>query len=337
MPAPTEVFDLLYGHAAGEGREAVLFGTSVEWARPAFRGLLTGGEFPITYLEFPLLGSPRFDMLTGYQRLPKGSRFPEGSGFDSRALTDWFSSVPEELGAGFGFEIDHDRRAAGTTGVYLQFRGNRELIAPFLASVGAEERCRDSLSLCGKMPEGWSIAYIGLFPGRPGTPVRLGGYLSPREQRALSLDENLLERRFRQIGFTRFNGEMLNNCRELIGLAPGVDFQFDLERNGALGSTFGLSLDCSRVRAREAAAWMGEGPGGRMMETIRRMGLADSRWRRIAGAVLEKGVFVRQGEKILPYAMAVRMNYAKVPFRDAKALPAKFYLLMQAGALVKGK
>ena len=35
-----------------------------------------------------------------------------------------------------------------------------------------------------RMPEGWSLAFVGVFRGRPGPPLRICGYMSDEEQSA---------------------------------------------------------------------------------------------------------------------------------------------------------
>ena len=33
-----------------------------------------------------------------------------------------------------------------------------------------------------RMPEGWSLAFVGVFRGRSGSPLRICGYMSDEEQ-----------------------------------------------------------------------------------------------------------------------------------------------------------
>ena len=35
-----------------------------------------------------------------------------------------------------------------------------------------------------RMPEGWSLAFVGVFRGRSGSPLRICGYMSDEEQSA---------------------------------------------------------------------------------------------------------------------------------------------------------
>lgn len=337
MDKPTQmtVFDALYGIAAKDGREAALFGHSIELARPAYQKTLIGDGYPSAYLEFPLMGEPRFDLLSVHARVEPGSRFAPGTGFGCQKMFDWFSGASID-GVRCGLELDCSDGETERAGVYLQQRTHTELVTPFLESVGEGRRAASYHAVLERMPAGWPPSYVGLFPGRSGTPLRIGGYLSSEAQRRCAKDPSELARAFDAIGFGAYVDAMLERCAEFMALAPSVDFQFDIMADGSLGDVFGLSLSFNKTKPREARACMERGYGADVCLALERWGLADDRWRLIAGATLAKHVpFQKDDGQEGRLALCILFNYAKVKFKGTEAQPAKFYLLLEAGELAE--
>lgn len=332
-PSQMTVFDALYSIAAGDGRGEALFGNSFSIARDVYERTLIGDEYPDAYLEFPLLGSPGFDLLSIYSNVKTGSRFAPGSGFGYQAMFDWFSSICElRVGASCGIELDTSTGETERAGVYLQYRKRPDLIAPFLDSIGEKARTESFLAVANRMPEDWPPAYVGLFPGRPGTPLRIGGYLGSAAQKACAGDPALLAAQFDQIGFSAYDGEMLSRCCVFLSLAPAVDFQFDIMPDGTLSDVFGLSLSFNNTSPRQAHACMENGYGAQICRTLQEWGLADDRWKLIAGAAFGRHVpFAREDGSQGRFALCCLFNYAKVKFAGAVAQPSKFYLRLSAG------
>ena len=334
QPSPLEVFDLLYALAARDGREEALLGSSVSLARPVVEKSLIGGGYPGVYLEIPLLGTPRFDLLLGYGEMPPGARFPSGAGFGYQVLFDWFSSLPQGHGASCGFSMDTGSGETEKPGVYLQHRKKAGLAAPFLDAIGEGGRLSSYLKVLDRLPEGMPASYLGLFPGREKTPLRIGGYMGKSLIAAAAREPGPLRDCFDQIGFGAYDGSTLKACGEILSLATHADFQLDILPDGTVGDVFGLSLSFNGVRPRQAAEWMEAGPGRDMMALMERWGLSDDRWKLLPGAALSKGVPVETedgGEALL--GLAIRFNYAKVKFKAGTPVSAKFYLRLQAGLL----
>ena len=332
-PSQMTVFDALYSIAAGDGRGEALFGNSYDLARNAYERTLIGDGYPAAYIEFPLLGSPGFDLLSVHGSVQPGSRFAPGAGFGYQAMLDWFSDVRDaNVNASCGIELDTSAGETERAGVYLQYRKHRNLIAPFLDSIGEGARTESFLSVANRMPEGWPPAYVGLFPGRAGTPMRIGGYLGYATQKACAEDPALLAAQFDQIGFSAYDNEMLSQCGVFLSLAPSIDFQFDIMPDGTLSDVFGLSLSFNEAKPREARVCMESGYGARICRTLQEWGLADERWKLIAGAAFARHVpFAREDGSQGRFALCCLFNYAKVKFAGAVAQPAKFYLRMSAG------
>ena len=332
-PSQMTVFDALYSIAAEDGRGEALFGNSFDLARNAYERTLIGDGYPAAYIEFPLLGSPGFDLLSVHSNVLPGSRFAPGAGFGYQAMLDWFSGVCDANGhVSCGIELDTSAGETEQAGVYLQYRKRRNLIAPFLDSIGEEARTESFLTVADRMPEGWPPAYVGLFPGRASAPMRIGGYLEHATQKACADDPALLADQFDRIGFSAYDSEMLSRCSMFLSLAPSVDFQFDIMPDGTLSDVFGLSLSFNEARPRQARICMESGYGAQICKTLQEWGLADERWKLIAGAAFGRHVpFIREDGAQGRFALCCLFNYAKVKFARAVAQPAKFYLIMTAG------
>ena len=103
----------------GRRQGEALFGDSLGIARGAYERTLIGDGYPAAYIEFPLLGSPGFDLLSVHSAVRPGSRFAPGAGFGYQAMLDWFSGICEKgTNASCGIELDtsvgETERAAGS-------------------------------------------------------------------------------------------------------------------------------------------------------------------------------------------------------------------------------
>ena len=334
-PNQMEAFDALYTIAAGDGREEALFGSSYELARPVYERTLIGDGYPAAYLEFPLLGKPCFDLLSVHGYVEPEAQFAPGAGFGYQAMFDWFKGVCKEDGhVSCGIELDTSTGETDRAGVYLQQRECVELVAPFLESVGESARAQSYLDVLSRMPKGWPPAYVGLFPGRPGTPLRIGGYMGHAELERCAQDPEHLGECFRQVGFTAFDKEMLGRCSKFMEIAPSADFQFDIMPDGSLGGTFGLSLSFNETKPRQAYECMEGGYGARLMGLLQDWGLADDRWKAITSAAFGRHVgYEKEDGTEGRFALSIRFNYAKVKFTACEPQPAKFYLTCAAGDL----
>ena len=331
-PSQIEAFEALYTIAAGDGRGEALFGNSYELARTAYERTLIGSDYPAAYLEFPLLGEPCFDLLSVHRHVDPGAQFAPGAGFGRQAMYDWFSGVCSPRNpVSCGLELDLSAGETETAGAYFQQRAHTELVAPFLESVGEAVRTPGYLDVLNRMPQGWPPAYVGLFPGRPGSPTRIGGYMDASESAHCADDPQHLGKQFRQIGFTAFDGPMLERCAEFMRLAPTVDFQFDIMADGSLGDTFGLSLSFNETRPRQAQECMETGYGAQVMQALQGWGLADDRWKMIADAAFARHIgYERDDGTEGRFALCVLFNYAKVKFKNGEPQPSKFYLICTA-------
>jgi hypothetical protein len=336
IPTQTQNFDMLYTLAAENGREQALFGDSITAVREGYAKTVLENSRSSIYLEFPLMGKPGLDFLTTYSYIPPGARFTEGGGFGYQGMAEMFSRLPYGHGYACGLELDTSTGETERAGVYFQFRRDTELIPAFLESVGGMDRLDTYMSVLGRCPEDMRPEYIEMFPGREGTPLRIGGYIRKKTSAAIGADPTFLGKQFKSIGFSSYNGEMLDFCTELIRQIPMADFQFDIWPDGSLGDTFGLSLSFNDVRPGDAAACMETGSGAQIMRLLCENKLADNRYQMIAGASQAK-VFPVEDENggLIPLALIIRLNYAKVKFRAGVPRLAKFYYMACARLIDK--
>lgn len=333
-PTPIDTFDILYNFCSRDGREAALFGDSAALVRPVVEKCIIGDKYPLFYVEFPLKGTPCFDVLTVHGEIPPGTKFAPGCGFGYQAMYDWFSNLPSGHGTSCAIEMDTGGGETEHAGVYFQFRDKTELIEPFLKSVNEEARLSSYMEVFRRFPEGMPPAYIGLFPGREGSPMRIGGYMYDKLIREIAERPALLGECFDAIGFNAYDENMLECCREIFAPARGIDFQFDIYPDGSLGDVFGLSFSFNEIFPRQAEECMSSGIGAEFMTMLEKRGLADDRWKLIAGTTLGKGIpFERSDGSFGILAMVISFNSAKIKFRAGKAMSAKFYLTMCAREL----
>ena len=331
-PDRTGLFEALYGIAVRGGCEEALFGDSMELVRPAFERTLIGDKFPITYLEFPLLGKPGFDLQTGYCSVPRGSKFAEGAGYGRQDMIDWLiEATGEGASCAVGFEVDATTGRNDVAGVYLQYRKQVELLKPYLDSIGEGARADSYLAVRERMAEGWPPQYVGLFPGRADAPMRIGGYFRNKERLRCAEDPQHLAEGLDAAGYTWYTDDMLSKCSELMGMAPDADFQLDIYPDGSLGDTFGLSLDFTRVPLREARECFERGYGAALFGRLEEWGVADGRWRHIPDTVFARHIaYDREDGSVGRLALVITLDWAKVKFVAGVPAYSKFYLMCKA-------
>ena len=331
-PGNADLFEALYGIAVRSGCEEALFGDSMELVRPAFERVLIGDKFPITYLEFPLLGEPGFDLQAGYGSVPRGAKFAEGSGYGRQDMIDWLIEATDEgTRCAVGFEVDATTGQNDVAGVYLQYRKNMELLEPYLDSVGELWRAEPYHAVCERLAEGWPPSYVGLFPGRAGAPMRVGGYFRNKERLRCAEDPQHLADGLDAAGYTWCTEDLLSKCSELMGMAPSADFQFDILADGSLGDTFGLSLDFSSVPLQDAHECFERGYGAKLFGRLEEWGLADGRWRHIPDTVFARHIaYDREDGSEGRLALIITFDWAKVKFVAGVPTFSKFYLMCKA-------
>jgi hypothetical protein len=322
-----EAFDLLYMLVATGGRDKELFGENGELLHKTVEKAFIGECIPDFYLEFPLAGKPSVDLLTLYGKLPSPLRLGPGCGFGYEKMLDWYSTLPSGRGYYMGFEMDTGLGPTDKAGIYFQPRRSLELVEPFLKTVGEEKRASSYLELSEHLPPYMSPSYIGLFPGRPDFPMRIGGYMSAGTSKDIAEAPALLRNIFEAAGFKSWNAEMLSICRDLYSAAKDTDFQFDIYPDGSIGDTYGLDISLRHIKTAKAAQWILEGNGSVIMTKLKDYGLIDDRYKKLADIPFAKGIPVeRKDGSICTLGLSVQFSDVKVKFRAGKPMTAKFYL-----------
>ena len=333
MKTPTrpELFDTLYDMAAAGGREAALFGDSIRLIRPAFEKMLIGSEFPTVFLEFPLSGKPYLDFTIAYSRVEPGSRFEEGAGYGYQPMFDWYAAAPRTPGRLLGMTMDTGSGDPTHAGAYFHEYKGSALQEAFLASLAEDRRIESLRELRLRMPEGLSVDYLGLFPARPGSFLRIGGYISKALQSAAAQDPAILGNCLSRIGFRDAGKAMLEHCAQFLSLTPDADYQLDLYPDGTLGNTFSLFADFHTVRFRQMEECMNSGFGHEILLRLQKDGAADDRFRQIAGGGFNKIFpFFDEEDKISFVHFANFLLNIKLKFKAGILQPAKCYYAFRA-------
>lgn len=334
IPSHADAFEVLCLQAADEGRGAVLFGESFERARKVARPFMVGEKLPSVYLEFPLLGEPFLDVTVLMGELPAGTRIdsPAVEGVDG--LLEWAGDACKVSDSiCFGFEIDAKEASLPAAAVHFQHFAHMELVAPFLEAIGEPERAGAYLDLAARMPQGWPLAFFGLFRGRPQAPLRACGYLDKLEKAACAKDPAHIAAAFDAVGFTAYDDAMLDCASRILAATPGgVDFQFDVFDDGRLGPTFAFDLQFDIAQPEEVRASFADGPAAHVLGLLEDLGVADGRWKLAGDAAFAQaiGVELDSGEAGR-FAFTLMPQWVKARWTDCALQPSKLYHLAKAG------
>ncbi len=326
-PSTVQVFDLLYGHAAANGREEALFGNRGEQLRQTAKKMMYGDHHPTLYLEFPLIGEPYCDLNAVFSR-PEKAVFAPGAGFGYQSVFDWFATSVEEKRINMGMNVDLGSGDSDHAGIYLSFGKSTDLIEPFLRNIGEESRTVLFLDAINRMPEELNVNYIALFPARKGSPSRIAGLFQKEAKEAISKNPSLLGEYLTQAGFTAYNETMLEQCASYMSYVPAAEFQFEMLPDGSLGDSFGLCLFPDRNPTRPLDwDYVRTGPAADLAKQLEKDGLADSRWKLAAEALYATGIPMKDedGSEWI-YAFVLGYNCYKVKYKNAEVQPAKCYL-----------
>ena len=336
VPSYADSFEVLCLQAADDGRGPVLFGESFERARKALRPFMVGKRFPDVYLEFPLIGEPFMDVTVLLKEIEPGTRIDSPAAAGTEAMLEWYADAHgEHQGIACGYEVDTKEPGLPAAAVHFQPRKKTQLVEPFCKIVGEPERAALYLDLDACMPEGWPLSFFGMFRGRPGSPLRVCGYLARTAQSACACDPEELGRAFRAIGFTAYDNAMLAQVSQLMAVAPGlIDFQFDIYPDGSLGDTFAIDLQFEIAQPKDVQACFTDGGGANVMNLLEKWGAADERWHLGAEAAFANAIPAwREDGSICKWAFTLMPQWAKARWKDGVLQPSKLYLLGSAGPL----
>lgn len=333
-PSFYSAFQVLLLQLADEGRAEALLGDCISRVRSVSEPFFVGREFPSVYLEFPLMGDPYLDVTMLYSTIAPGTSVDAEAAEGTKPIFDWFAGVcDEDSNICFGFELDTSKPQLPRAAVHFQPRANTELVEPFFEAAGEPERAKLYLDLAKRMPRGWPLSFFGMFRGRPGSPLRVCGYLGDEEKRACAGDPAHLASALDAIGFTAYDGAMLDGISQALAVAPGtVDFQFDVYPDGSLGEVFALDIQFEIEQPAVVRESFESGAASRVVELLEKWGVADGRWRLAVDAAFARSLPAEREDGTLgKFGFTLFPQWTKIRWRAGVLQPAKLYYLAKAG------
>ena len=337
-PSFADALRVLLLQAADEGRGAVLFGDSLERASREIEAFMVGETFPSVYLECPLVGDPFLDVTMLYSDIKPGTFVAHPAADGTRAMFDWFAGVcTEHPSICCGFELDTQKPELPAAAVHFQPREETALVRPFCETLGEPERADLYLNQAARMPEGWSLSFFGMFRGRPGSPLRVCGYMNASETATCADDPRHLAHMFDQVGFSAYDTAMLEAASAFLAAASGlVDFQFDVFPDGSLGDVFAIDVQFEIEQPGAVRSSFESGRAGRIMRLFEERGIVDGRWRLVPQAAFARSLPVeREDGSCGKYGFTLMPQWAKARWRAGELQPAKLYFLASAGFVDK--
>ena len=335
MKRPTHgiAYEVLCLQIADGGRGDVLLGGSASRARHAVQPFLVGDSFPSVYFEFPLIGDPFLDVTLLYNTLEPGARIASEAAAGTEAVIDWYARECSAIdNVSFGFELDTKDPELPSAAIHFQPREHLDLVEPFCEAVGEPERARLYLDLAARMPERWPLSFFGMFRGRPGSPLRVCGYLGDDEKHACASDEGHVAEVFETVGFTAYDSAMVADIATLMALAPETaDFQFDVYPDGTIGDTFAIDVSFGIARPEVVHESFETGACGRVLGCFEEWGMADGRWKLAADVAFARALPAEDEDGSLKkFGFSLVPQWVKARWRAGVRQPSKLYYLGSA-------
>ena len=317
------IYRIAYALAARDGRQDALFGNCAPLAQQAFERSCAGEAFPEVWFEMPLTGEPWFDLhvLTARETLAPGMQFSPDDTGGYPELFEWFAGAPDVRQLALSYDVSGG--AIDKPAVQLLVWDQR-MHEPFLELAGGTETRDAYHAFAKRIPEGWFPCYTGVFPGRPGSNVRVECIPLRDLQRAYAADASLLESHLRQVGFTEIDDTLIPRCQALAQDAFQFELQFDVRPDGTMGDTLGASARFAAPGDKDGRVpFSMQGAAGELMTRVEQWGLADERWRLLAETMFVKTI--SQGsDAVTAYTFPA---FVKLRWRGGEPLDAKTYLI----------
>ena len=332
-PSYEDALQVLLLQAADEGRGEVLFGECLDRASREVGPFMVGKSFPSVYLECPLLGEPFLDLTILYAQLERGTRIDHPAVGNANAMLEWYAETCNgQSNECCGFELDIKEPELPVAAVHFQPRAGLHLVRPFCESVGEPDRADLYLDLAKRMPDGWPLSFFGMFRGRPGSPLRVCGYLDMNERTACAEDPQRLAATFDRVGFSAYDEATLSEICSFLAVSPGtVDFQLDVYPDGSLGDTFAIDAQFEIEQPENVCDSFENGPASRIMHLLEEKGVADERWKLVPNAAFARCLPVERADGSTGrYAFTVMPQWAKIRWRRGTLQQAKMYFFANA-------
>ncbi len=329
------VCQALFLQAAAEGRGDILFGERWRDALEMALPFVDVAPFPVIYPEFPLMGDPFLDVTILYGILPPGTRFQSKAAEGLDKILDWFSKTAplQDTEIDMGFELSAATGGLSPAAIHFQHRSNIHLAKEFLEVLQKPEAWPVYKDLIDRMPDTWMPQFFGVFRDRPGSPLRVCGYLEEEEQHRCAGNPSHLMDLFDQVGFNAYDDAMLKQVSAFMQKIPQKsDYQFDLYPDGSLGDTFSIDASISILRSEKLRASFAEGPDGEVLKLLESWGAADDRWTLASGISMTRYLPV-QDEKgdDRKFAVVINPKWIKARWRGSILQAAKLYCECRAG------
>lgn len=319
------LYDIIYALAAKDGREQVLFGNCSEGAREALSRSLAVERFPELWFEVPLKGDPWFDLhaLTAREDMGPGMPLDPATCGGYPEVFRWFARSKSGRQLALSWDVGSGSIEHPAVQLLMSTKDMQEA-CEFLSAAGRSDAVGSYRSFVERIPQGWFACYAGVFPARAGHNLRVECIPDRSLQLAYREDASLLERNLRQAGFDALGDTVVNRCQLLADAPFQLEFQFDVKEDGVPSSTFSAS---SRFASpADTGAWKPfavDGEAGDLMSKVEEWGLADSRWRELAGTIFATRI-ARGSESAVVYCYPA---FLKLRWREGEPLDAKSYLI----------
>ena len=334
MPQSLELMEQTLSRVFADSAVEGLFGSGPERAISAYRSFWAEGTHPTTIIECPLLDSPSYDVLVGSygNSLVPGTRLPEENPPACHAAYDWAAALDGKRDVDVFFELDADGPEGQHAGIHCRHKGDMGAALDFYQVIGEGWRAPLYRAVVERLPEGWQADFAAVFAGRVGAPTRLELSTSDEVRRRIGESPEYLRAGFDQMGFSAYDGRMLEEISQLCAISLLDTLQFDILEDGSLGGTFSITSCYERTGADFARLFEDDGIVGRICRTYERMGCADDRWRLAEKAIFATKRVAQIGLEARNVVTVSMPNCGKAKWIDAKLQPAKIYL--QQGAFV---
>lgn len=328
-----EVFEMMCLRAGREGRDDRLFGGLGRRATSLIRPFIIGRSFPIVFWEFPLKGDPYLDISVLYKTLSEEDFVASPYATGCEKLIPVYSRMRREHhDICFGFELDTSKKDPGLAAVHFEPRQHTELVGPFCGSIGEDAYGRLYLRMASKLSDVIPPSFFGMFRGRPDAPLRICGYMGQEETAAIAGGSDILIKLFRTVGFTAYDGQMLDDIREFLGLAPfAADYQFDIYPDETAGDVFSIDVRLFASTKNSVRESFERGAAASAMSFFRKRGIADERSDLISGMAASFAFPVQdESDGIFGQAMILHPMWLKIRWKDSRLQNAKCYSVLKS-------
>lgn len=335
IPDNETAFEMLLSVAGEDGRDNALFGGCIPRARKLIKPFVIGDRLPDIYLECPLKGDPFLDVTVLYDKLPEGACINSKYAGGSKELISCFTKMKEEYSdICFGFELDTSKEDPKDAAVHFEPRSHTDLAVPFCKAAGEDLYGKLYVDTVARLADTMPPSFFGMFRGRSDSPLRVCGYLGAREKKLIN-DTDGLVRFFDTIGFSTYDGRMLEDIKKVIKLsAMEVDYQFDIYPDKTVSDVFSIDVKLREKSAGSIRRSYQNGRFSELMSFLKDRNIADDRSDMISELATSFAFPVKKetGE-ITGFALVIQPSWFKIRWKGAQLQNAKCYSLLRAGCM----